>query len=251
MKWGSFGTVHFATLLLAGVMLTAAYLVLKKCSRRTQITVLGILSFFGNAATVYNLLAWGSPLEYLPLHLCAINGLILPVAVFTQNKKLCNLLLLWSLGAFVALVANGTMAEAEIFGWPFFFYYFAHVTELGVPILLFKLGLAEKDHRCIGSTLGMTWGVYTAVYGINELINALCILGKVVRPDGSLIQVNYMYSMGPIDPLSGALWKMLPYEYWYMMLAFPIIGLYLLGVYAPELMAARKEKRKKIRAAHI
>ena len=243
MKWGSFGTVHFATLALAMILLAAAYLILKKCKHRTQIMALGIMSFVGNAATIYNLLMWGSPLEYLPLHLCALNGLVLPVAVFTRNKKLCNLLLLWSLGAFVALVANGTMAQADIFDWPFFFYYFAHVTELSVPLLLFALGLVEKDYRCIKSTLTITWSVYTMVYIINKLINGLCVLWQVTRPDGSLIQVNYMYSMGPIDPLSGALWKMLPCEYLYMILAFPIMGLYLMGVYAPELLHRRRERQ--------
>ena len=200
MKWGSFGTVHLATLALAVLMIALLYLILKHRSQKVQTAVLFVLSFAGNAATVYNLMAWGSPLEYLPLHLCAINGLLLPIAVITRNKQLCNLLLLWSLGAFVALVANGTMAAAEITDLPFLFYYFAHVSELGVPILLFSLGHVRKDPKCISSTLGLTWGIYTAVYGINKLINFLCTAYQVTRPDGSLIQVNYMYSMGPIDP---------------------------------------------------
>lgn len=236
MKWGSFGTVHFATLALAALMIVLLYLILKNRSRTVQTAVLFVLSFAGNAATVYNLAAWGAPLEYLPLHLCALNALLLPIAVLTRNKKLCNLLLLWSLGAFVALVANGTMANAEITGLPFLFYYFAHVSELGIPLLLIKLGHAEKDPRCIGSTLAITWGTYTAVYGINKLINALCALYHVTRADGSLVQVNYMYSMGPIDPLSGALWNILPCEYWYMLLAMPIIAAYLYAMYAPQMV---------------
>ena len=251
MKWGSFGSVHFATLVFAAALLALTYLLLKHKSLKIQLTVLGIMSFMGNAATIYNLLAWNAPLEYLPLHLCALNGLLLPIAVFTRNKKLCNLLLLWSLGAFVALVANGTMANAEIFGWPFFFYYFAHVTELGVPLLLFGLGLVEKDPRCIGSTLGITFGAYTAIYGINKLINWLCVLNQVTRADGSIVQVNYMYSMGPIDPLSGALWNILPYEYWYMLLAFPLIGLYLAGLYAPQFLANRRKNRSNAKRFHI
>lgn len=241
MKWGSFGRVHMATLALAVLLIALLYFVLKNRSRKVQTAVLFVLSFIGNAATVYNLVAWNSPLEYLPLHLCAINGLLLPIAVLTRNQKLCNLLLLWSLGAFVALVANGTMAAAEITSLPFLFYYFAHVSELGVPILLFSLGHARKDQKCIGSTLAITWGAYTAIYGVNKLINFLCQAYQVTRPDGSLIQVNYMYSMGPIDPLSGALWNILPCEYWYMLLALPIIAVYLCALYAPQF--ARNHKR--------
>lgn len=240
MKWGSFGTVHLATLLAAALMIALLYLILKYKPRKTQTAVLFLLSFAGNAATVYNLVAWGSPLEYLPLHLCALNGLLLPAAVVTRNRNLCNLLLLWSLGAFVALVANGPMANAEITGLPFLFYYFAHVTELGIPLLLFALDHVEKDPKCIRSTLGITWATYTGVYGINKLINFLCALLQVTRPDGSLIQVNYMYSMGPIDPLSGALWKLIPCEYWYMLLAMPIIALYLFALYAPQFVHRRK-----------
>ena len=243
MKWGSFGTVHIATLVLAALMIKLLYLLLKNQPRKAQTWVLFVLSFVGNAATVYNLVVWGEPLDYLPLHLCALNGLMLPVAVWTRNEKLCNLLLLWSLGAFVALVANGTMAGAEITGLPFLFYYFAHVTELGIPLLLFKLNHVEKNPKCIGSTLAITWGVYTGVYAINRIINALCLLYQVTRQDGSVVQVNYMYSMGPIDPLSGALYNLLPCEYWYMLLAFPIIGLYLVALYAPQFLAQRQAKR--------
>ena len=240
MVWGSFGRVHMATLALAVLLIALLYVLLKHRSPKVQVAVLFVLSFAGNAATVYNLLAWGEPLDYLPLHLCALNGLLLPIAVWTRHPKLCNLLLLWSLGAFVALVANGTMASAKITELPFLFYYFAHVSELGVPILLFTLGLARKDPKCLGSTLGITWGVYTAVYGINKLINGLCEAWEVTRADGSLVQVNYMYSMGPIDPLSGALWNILPCEYWYMILAFPIIAVYLGAIYAPQYLRRRK-----------
>ena len=240
MTWGSFGRVHIATLILAVLLIALLYVILKNKSPKVQTAVLFVLSFAGNAATVYNLVAWGSPLDYLPLHLCAINGLLLPIAVITRNQKLCNLLLLWSLGAFVALVANGTMAAAKITDLPFLFYYFAHVSELGVPILLFSLGLARKDPKCIGSTLAITWGAYTAIYGINKLINFLCEAYQVTRPDGSLIQVNYMYSMGPIDPLSGALWSIIPCEYWYMLLALPIIAVYLVAVYAPQFARSRR-----------
>ena len=242
MKWGSFGSVHMATLALAALMIALLYLVLKNKSQKVQTAVLFALSFAGNAATVYNLLAWNSPLEYLPLHLCAINGLLLPIAVITRNRKLCNLLLLWSLGAFVALVANGTMAEAEITDLPFLFYYFAHVSELGVPILLFSLGHARKDPKCIGSTMSITWGAYTAIYGINKLINFLCTAYHVTRPDGSLIQVNYMYSLTPENPVLQLFYNILPLPYWYMYLAVPIIAIYLGLLYIPQIKLLIKGK---------
>ena len=56
----------------------------------------------------------------------------------------------------VALVLNFEVAETELFGEAFCFYYFPHIFEFGVPVLLFKLGLIKKDPRCIVSTLSIT-----------------------------------------------------------------------------------------------
>ena len=88
MKWGTFGPVHILTLILGAVMVVGLYYSLKKASKKVQTLVLGILSFSGIAAIVYNLLMWGSPLQYLPLHLCSINALLLPIVVFTRSKTL-------------------------------------------------------------------------------------------------------------------------------------------------------------------
>ena len=91
MKWGFFTPVHIATLVLAALILGGLYHGLKNKSQRVQTLVLLPLSCSGIAAIVYNLLRWGEPLAYLPLHLCSLNALILPIAVATRNKKLCNL----------------------------------------------------------------------------------------------------------------------------------------------------------------
>ena len=86
MVWGSFGAVHIASLLLGAAIIIGLYFALRRCSAKTQTLVLGILSFSGIAAIIFNLVAWDSPYEYLPLHLCSLNALVLPVAVFTRNK---------------------------------------------------------------------------------------------------------------------------------------------------------------------
>ena len=82
MKWGCFGIVHIATLVLAVVIIAGLYFALRRASRKAQTIVLGILSFSGIAAIIYNLVTWGSPIEYLPLHLCSINAILLPIVVF-------------------------------------------------------------------------------------------------------------------------------------------------------------------------
>ena len=229
MKWGFFTPAHILTLVLAAAIVLALYHGLKNKSQKIQTLVLFPLSLSGIAAIVFNLLRWGEPLAYLPLHLCSINAMLLPFAVLTRNKTLCNLLLVWCLGALVALIANFEMAEATLFSESFNFYFFPHVLEFGIPVLLFKLGLAEKDPRCIGSTLTITMFLYTLVHLCNLAINRYC------ASIGSALRVNYMFSMEPTNPLVALFYKLIPHEYWHMYLVLPIVLVYLLVIYAPQL----------------
>ncbi len=215
---------------------------LRKANLKVKTTVLGILSFSGIAAIIYNLVAWGEPLRYLPLHLCSLNAMVLPIAVFSRNKTLCNMLLVWCLGALAALVLNYDMTETEVFSDVFFFYYFPHVMEFGIPLLLFALGMVSKDPRCIGSTMAISMGVYTVVHFINTAINSWCLANGFGYGD-SVYQANYMFSIEPTNPLVELFHSIIPYRYWYMYLVLPIVFVYLVIVYAPELIRHLKSKK--------
>lgn len=238
MEWGYFTPLHILTLVLAGAMVMGLYFALKGRSRKVQTAVLLPFSLLGDAAIVYNLVACGEPLANLPLHLCSINAMLLPIVVLTRNKALGNLLLVWCLGALAALVMNFEMAGADIFGMSFAVYYFPHVFEFGIPVLLFKLGLVEKDSGCIGSTLAVTMGIYTLVHVCNRLINAY-----------TDVHVNYMFSVEPSNPLGALFYRVIPYEYWYMYMVLPIVAVYLLIVYAPQLAAKYQKNHLRKRIA--
>ncbi len=233
MEWGTFGAAHVISLLAAVAMIVGLYYILKNRSWKVQTLVLGILSFSGIAAIIYNLVTWGSPLEYLPLELCSFNAMMLPVAVFSRKKVVGNLLLVWSLGALMALVVNHAMTEATLFDWPFNFYYFPHVLEFGIPILLFKLGHVEKEPKCIFSTVGITMVVYTLAHGANLWINA-----------NTEVKVNYMFSVDPsVNPLTALFYQIIPYEYWYMYAIIPVLAIYLGFVYLPQFRAMAKARK--------
>lgn len=242
MKWGSFGIVHISSLILAAAMIVALYFGLRKASRKTQTIVLGVLSFSGIAAIVFNLVAWGSPLEYLPLHLCSINAILLPIVVFTKNKTMGNLLLVWCLGALAALVVNMAQAEYELASWIFVFYFFPHVLEFGIPILLFMLGLIEKHPKYILSTIAITMVIYTGVHLVNVGLNGWLAANNMLDYAGNLIQVNYMYSIVPENPLLALFKQVIPYDYWYMYMIVPILVVYLAIVYLPQILSIRKAK---------
>jgi len=240
MTWGTFGVAHIISIILTPLMGIALFFMLKGRSEKIQTAVLGVLSLSGIAAIIFNLLAWGSPLEYLPLHLCSLSAMILPFAVFFKSRVLSNLLLLWSLGSFFALVLNYSVANAEIFGAVFCFYYFPHVFECIIPLLLFILGHVRLDPRCIVSTLVITVAVFTVIYPINRLINSHCAEHGIVNGAGEIIQVNYMFSAYPDNPLLELFYSVIPQPYWYLYLAIPIIALYLGGIYLADHLVKRK-----------
>lgn len=244
MTWGFLSTAHIISLVLAIGIIVSLYFLLRNANNTIKIVVLGILSFAGIGAIIFNLVVWDSPLEYLPLHLCSLNAMMLPVAVFSRNKTINNLLLLWSLGALVALILNISVAEAEIFSWTFVFYYFPHVLEFGIPVLMFLLKLVKKDVKCIASTLGITLVSYTVIHFINLWVNSYTATNNILDWAGNVIKVNYMYSIYPDNPVLALFYQIIPCEYWYMYLTMAVIFVYLICVYLPDIIKLVKEKKK-------
>ena len=244
MIWGFLSSAHIISLILAVGIITLLYFILKNKSDRVKTIVLGILSFSGIAAIIYNLVVWNSPLEYLPLHLCSLNAMVLPFAVFTRKKVLNNLLLLWSIGALFALIINVSVSDAKILSWTFVFYYFPHVFELGIPILMFLLKLAKKDVKCIISTVVITMTVYTLIHFVNLWINSYAIKNNIVDLAGNVIKVNYMYSIYPDNPLLNLFYSIIPYQYWYMYLTMVVVVIYLGIVYLKDILKLIKAKKQ-------
>jgi uncharacterized membrane protein YwaF len=246
MVWGTFTITHIVSLLLGAGIIIGLYFLLKNKTQKTQTLVLGVLSFAGIAAIIYNLAAWNSPIEYLPFHLCSLNAMVLPIAVFTRNKHLGNLLMLWSIGALAAILLNTSVAAAEITSWVFVFYYFPHVLEFGIPILLFKLGLVKLDKKCIWSTVAITMGSYVAIHFINVFLNQYCIAKNILNWAGEIVQVNYMFSIWhEWNPLLKIFYDLIPYPFWYMFLCIPVAVLYLAAIYGFYELYKKRSKSKK------
>ena len=238
MTWGFMSTAHIVSLIVAVVIVFLFSLIVYKLNEKARNIVLFIFSLSGIATITFNLLKWGSPLEYLPLHMCSINAMLLPFAVLTKNRTLCNLLVVWCLGAIVALLLNQSVMETTIMSEVFIFYYFPHIFEFIIPILLLKLKMAKLDYKCILSSVVITMLIYTGIHFTNVYINNYCLENNIVDYAGNIIQVNYMFSVEPSNPLLAIFYNIIPFDYWYMYLCVPIVVVYLLIIYSKQIILA-------------
>lgn len=244
MVWGApFQTVHLITLAIAAVWIVGLYFLLKYLPERARFTCLLVLSCSGLVAIAYNLLAWGSPLEYLPFHMCSIAAILLPIAVITRNRYVGNLLLVWCLGSLLALIFTDAQADYGIPSAAFFIYYIPHVLEFAVTIYLFAFGYVKKDYKCIPATVGLTIAIYTVVHFINLALNHYCAANNIVDWAGEGLSFNYMFSLEPTASIFLLFWNILPYPYWYMYVAVVILVVYLVVLYLPEIVRAVKGRK--------
>ena len=245
MAWGTFTTTHIITLMISALIIIALYHILKHFSEKVQRIVLFVLSLSGFAAIIFNLVVWNSPIEYLPFHMCSINAILLPIAIATKSKTIGNLLLLWCLGALIALVANFAQGGFLLDEPTFWFYYLPHTFEFGIPVLLFTLGIFHFKPKYILSTIGITLVIYTIVHFINLWINQYCIDNNILDWAGNIIQVNYMYSVRPdANPLLELFWSWNPHPYFYMLPTLGVVAVYELCLYASWYVKHRIPKDK-------
>ena len=243
--WGpTFGAVHIITLAVAIIINLILYSWLSRSSRKVQIITLFFLSLSGIAAIVYNLIAFGSPWENLPLHLYSLNAILLPIAVLTRKELISNLLFIWSIGSYIALAFHTSegMAQVNLFSLSFVCYYFPHVLCAGIPMLLLALKLVDKSYKAIKPSLIITVACYTAIHFVNVAINS-----GLIGPGN--IEVNYMSSIAPSNSALQLLWMVIPSAYWYMILIVPFILLYVGWWFLPEIL--EHTKNTKIRRAKL
>ena len=236
MVWGTFTLQHILSLAAIILFAVSLYFILKRISDRAKTWLLFAVSLVGVAAVLYDLFRWGKPLLYLPLHLCSLNALLIPVAVLTKNKVLSHLTLVWSLGAMLVLIVNTGQAHYEMFSEAFWVFVLCHTSDVAVPALLFLTGLVKFDIKKSPAVVGTTMAAYTGVHfanlAINKYIASKALTMSTFARTRALPQVNYMYSLGDEGNAVFALFrKIIPFDYWHMYLLAPIIFAFLFAVH--------------------
>ena len=241
MLWGTFTLAHIISLLIAILLNLVIFTILKNKNEKIKTLVLLCLSSFGILAIIFNLIAWNSPIEYLPFHMCNINALLIPIALITKNKKIGNLLLLWSVGALIALIVNHSAANFELLSITFLQYYLSHTFEFGIPILIFALKLISLDAKTIPSTLLISLCILIVVHFINLGLNKYIEIIDLRDWKGDLIVVNYMFTIKPDNPALQFFYNLIPIPFLYVLPIFPIFTIYLLLIYTPTIIKNKKD----------
>ena len=241
MVWGTFTIAHIISLFISILLNVIIYCILKNKNINIKINVLLALSSLGIFAIFFNLFAWQSPLEYLPFHMCNINALLIPIALIKRNKQIGNMLLLWSIGALIALIVNHQAQNFKLFSITFLQYYLSHTFEFGIPILIFVLKIIPLDYKTIPFTLFISFVILVIVHCINLIINHIIIIYNITDYKGDLITVNYMFTIKPDNPALSFFYKLIPVPLLYVLPIFVIFSVYLFIIYLPSMI---KDKRK-------
>lgn len=250
VKWGSYGAIHIISIILVFAVIAALYFILKNKTDGTQRLVLFILSLWGPAAIIYNLTVWNTPLEYLPLHLCSLNAILIPAAIATKSKIIGNILPLMSVGALAAILFNGEASGYGLFSWVFLMYYVPHLFEFAIPVLLILLGKVNLEKKYIPFTALFMFASYTAVHFINISLNKYFAANGIVNYLGKTVWVNYMYTVSTEgNPALCFFWNLLPRSYFYLLTALPLVLIICFTMCELCKLVHKPEKAKK-RPAH-
>ena len=247
-----FNGVFFAYFALFLLLLALTGLILRGKSERTKKTVLvaacvlTLLGFFVykyflsidaefNEATAamggFNW--WGE----LPLQLCNINMLLIPVAVLKKNRALLSFcFFIAPLGALMALVMPGMGFEAYPVYLPRMIGYFGtHFMIFIEGLAIATFGLYRPRWRDIPLTVLALLVIALIVFGINMLL----------RVTGLHPKANYFFSVETEgNPLLELFYSWLPYPFLFLLPSVVIVAVYA-GVITLGFAAADRLRAKK------
>jgi len=175
----------------------------------------------------------------LPLHLCNINLLLVPIASLTGNKYLLSFTFFMApFGALFAMAMPGVgFSGYSLFIPRVMGYYVTHMLVLIVSPILVLFGLYRPKFRDIPMTLVYAVSISLVVFGIN----------MVMRLTHVNDFANYFYT---IDPPAGTplvlFKKWIPVPFLYDLPIFPVLAGYMALVTLPFHLADRKKEKEEV-----
>ena len=229
-----FGPLFFLVFAVFLLILTAASLLLRGKSGRTKALVIAVtcwitlLGFFAYKYALYvdadyHIITagmggfnwWGE----LPLHLCNINLLLIPIAVLTGKRPLLSFcFFVGPLGALMALIMPGNGFDGYSLLLPRMLgYYGTHFVIVIAALAIGTFGLYRPRFRDLPPMVLTLLAVALVVFGINLLL----------RASGLHPKANYFYSVETEgNPLLELFFRFIPFPFLYLLPSTLIIALY-------------------------
>ena len=184
LRFRSFGTPHIAYLLAAALLafimaMRAKHLDAARKEKSLKFFAWALPIIYLSRFTVFILLdtfvePQMSLLDRLPFHLCALNAIIIPLAVSKNSKTLFNYMYCISLpGAAAAMLTPAMSYYGQYFfiSWQIVFFYLDHTVMTLVPVLAVAYGKFRPDYRRLPHVAAIIVPYTIAVYFADKLLN--------------------------------------------------------------------------------
>lgn len=210
----------------------------KSKSQSSRFRFLLFLSFINALAYVVNwwffYIRGDSILTLMPLQLCNIAVFLIPAALLSKKAVLMDFVFyICGLGALVAILVVGSDYQDTYSMMTFSFYLF-HFSVFLIPLLNSIWGFHRLKPN-LKSALNLT-GMVLIISGFVHLLNLL--LNNVYH-----IPANYFFTMrllaAQMNPAFALFAKWIPYDYFYLLVALPILYVYMGIVYLITLIPNR------------
>ncbi len=248
-----FNAVFFSSFAFFLLLLLAASVLLRKKSERTKetvliaaciITVIGFVlyKFCLSRDGEFNIITagmggfnwWGE----LPLQLCNINMILLPIAVWKKSRPLCCFcFFLGPLGAMMALVMPGNGFDGYSLLLPRMLgYYGTHFMIVIEGLALVTFGIFRPRLRDLPRAILTALLIAFAAFCINLLL----------RRSGLHPKANYFFSVETEGNfLLELFYQWIPVPFLYLIPCTAILGVYMLAITVPlELLNRKKDKKE-------
>lgn len=239
---------HLLMLLVAPIIFCAVYFPLRNKSEKTKkITLLIIaicnallyLSYKLTMAFTYDTFII---LNELPLHLCNLNLILIPIALLTNNKLLMSYFYyVGMLAAFCGVMFfDSYFLGRDAFSFVVLAYFIYHSTLIVFPIWFITLKMFTPSLNYIWKSLLLLLGIATIMLGVNLLL----------IKTGWCVEANYFYTMGmPDNPVLGMLMKLIPVPLLYYLPVVPVLYGFGVLITLPQILKNRKIKKEQHKVA--
>lgn len=250
-KLGYFKPTHFIMMLFIPIIFCSIYFLLKnKKSKTIKISLLVICGVNAAIYISYKLVMAFTFEEFvilneLPLHLCNLNLILMPLTICIKNQKFRDFFFgyFFFVGGIAALCGilfyDSVFTGRSTLSYAVLIYFIYHSTLFVLPYIFVGLGLYKPK-------INDAW---KAMVVLVSLAFVMHILNLILRATGACSISNYFYTMGmPENPVLGLLQKLIPIPFLYMLPIVPIL-------YGIDVLIALpfyyKEKRQKEKVLNL